>query len=71
MASDAHGEVLRCARRDTALTPSITADRTAGGGAPITATYAVTRAIVVIDAARGGSRAARHSSSTASAMIAT
>ena len=57
--------------RESAVTPSMTADRTAGAGAPMTTTYAATRAIVVSDAALGERRAARQSSSTASAMIAT
>ena len=37
-ASAAHGDVGRCVRRESALAPSITADRTAGAGAPMTTT---------------------------------
>ena len=38
MASDAHGDVGRCRRRDADTTPSIAPERTAAGGAPMRAT---------------------------------
>ena len=66
-----HGDVGRCVRRDSALAPSITADRTAGAGAPMTTMYtSVTTSASHTDATRD-TRTADNSSSAAPAMIAT
>jgi hypothetical protein len=70
-ASTAHGEVARCATRLTTSRPSMTAARTAGGGAPIAMTYRVSSARVPIRPTVGGTRSALASSSNASAMMAT
>jgi hypothetical protein len=70
-ASAAHGDVGRCTSRQIARTPSITPERTAGAGSPITAMYAAVITSVAMLAVAGLSRAMRQMSSTAIAMIAT
>ena len=70
-ASTAHGDVGRCRRRVTRTTASITAARTAGGGAPMAATYTVSKAMVATRAGRCGRRRTDARRSSASATMPT
>ncbi len=67
-ASSAHTDVGRCAATLSETTASIVAARTAGSGAPISATYSVVRAITNASARRRCSPAIRATSETATAI---
>src|SRR5256885_1919714 len=59
-ASAAHGDVGRCTSLQIARTPSITPERTAGAGSPITAMYAAVITSVAMLAVAGPTPPHRH-----------